>query len=96
MPMVEQATRNVSGNEARIKDGTPELLRWGGSTVGAGVIAVLLLLTVLGGVSRTGAHSNGGWMALIVALMCIPFGGLLLLLGIAKWMRNRSLAREKR
>jgi hypothetical protein len=28
--------------------------------------------------------------------MCIPFGGLLLLLGIAKWLRNRSLARHQR
>jgi hypothetical protein len=77
-------------------DGTPELLQWGGSIVGAGVLAVLLLLTVLGGVSRTGAHTNSGWFALIVAMMCIPFGGLLLLLGIAKWLRNRSLVRVRR
>jgi hypothetical protein len=92
MTMVERVPKSA----ARITDGTSELLRWGGSAVGTGVFAVLLLLTVLGGVSRTGAHTNGGWMALIVALMCIPFGGLLLLLGIAKWLRNRSLAREKR
>jgi hypothetical protein len=26
--------------------------------------------------------------------MCIPFGGLLLTLGIAKWLRNRSLRRS--
>jgi uncharacterized membrane protein YidH (DUF202 family) len=32
---------------------------------------------------------------LIVALMCIPFGGLLLALGIAKWLRNRSLMRHQ-
>ena len=32
--------------------------------------------TVLGGFSRTGASTNSGWFALIVALMCIPFGGL--------------------
>jgi hypothetical protein len=32
---------------------------------------------------------------LIVALMCLPFGGLLLTLGIAKWLRNRSIARQR-
>ena len=62
--------------------------------VGAGLAAVLLLETVLGGFSRTGASTNTGWFALIVALMCIPFGGLLLSLGVAKWLRNRSLARR--
>ena len=89
MPMVERAPKRT----ARMTDGTPELLQWGGSIVGTGLLAMLLLLTVLGGVSRTGAHTNGGWLALIVALMCVPFGGLLLLLGVAKWLRNRSQAR---
>jgi len=62
--------------------------------VGAGLAAALVLETVLGGFSRTGASTNTGWFALIVALMCIPFGGLLLALGVAKWLRNRSLARR--
>ena len=75
-------------------DGTRQLLQWGGSMVGAGLTAVLLLQTVLGGFSPTGASTNSGWFALIVALMCIPFGGLLLVLGIAKWLRNRSIARR--
>ena len=76
-------------------DGTRQLLQWGGSMVGAGLLAALLLETVLGGFSPTGASTNGGWFALIVALMCLPFGGLLLSLGIAKWLRNRSLARRR-
>ena len=76
-------------------DGTRQLLQWGGSMVGAGVLAALLLQTVLGGFSATGASTNGGWFALIVALMCIPFGGLLLALGIAKWLRNRALSRRQ-
>ncbi|MGA9062279.1 MAG: hypothetical protein WB341_11505 [Terracidiphilus sp.] len=57
--------------------------------VGTGLLAIVLLLTLLGGYSRTGASTNAGWFALIVALMCIPFGGLLLTLGVAKWLRNR-------
>jgi len=59
--------------------------------VGAGVLAAVLLVTVLGGYSRTGASTNTGWFALIVALMCIPFGLMLLALGLAKWLRNRRL-----
>jgi len=76
-------------------DGTRQLLTWGGWMVGAGVLAALLLEALLGGFSRTGAHTNGGWFALIVALMCIPFGGLLLMLGVAKWLRNRRLGRGR-
>jgi hypothetical protein len=70
-------------------DGTRQLLEWGGSIVGAGVLAAVLLETLLGGFTRTGAHTNAGWFALIVALMCLPFGGMLLTLGVAKWLKNR-------
>jgi hypothetical protein len=76
-------------------DGTRQLLQWGGSMVGAGLFSALLLETVLGGFGPTGASTNSGWFALIVALMCLPFGGLLLALGIAKWLRNRSIARRR-
>jgi hypothetical protein len=75
-------------------DGTRQLLQWGGSIMGSGLVAGLLLLTVLGGFSRTGASTNTGWFALIVTLMCLPFGGLLLALGVAKWFRNRRLSRQ--
>jgi len=74
-------------------DGTRQLLKWGGWMVGTGVLAAVLLETVLGGYSRTGASTNAGWFALIVALMCVPFGSLLLALGLAKWLRNRRLGR---
>ena len=83
--------RSSKDRNARQDDGTAQLLRWGGSMVGAGLLAVLLLQTLLGGFSPTGASTNGGWFALIVALMCIPFGALLLTLGLAKWLRNRAL-----
>jgi len=70
-------------------DGTRQLLQWGGSMVAAGLLSGLLLQTLLGGFSPTGASTNAGWFALIVALMCLPFGSLLLALGVAKWLRNR-------
>jgi hypothetical protein len=92
---VTERARTPKAPPLRMTDGTTQLLRGGASIVGTGILAVVLLLTVLGGVTRTGAHSNGGWLALIVALMCIPFGGLLLLLGLAKWFRNRSMARRQ-
>jgi hypothetical protein len=82
---------SVMERAAQKSDGTRELLQGGGGMVAVGVIAALLLETVLGGMTPIGARTNGGWFALIVALMCIPFGGLLLALGAAKWLRNRSM-----
>ena len=75
-------------------DGTRQLLQWGSSMLGTGVLAAILLQTLLGGFSPTGASTNTGWFALILALMCIPFGGLLLTLGVAKWLRNRAIQRR--
>jgi hypothetical protein len=74
--------------------GARQLLQWGVSILGAGVLAAVLLETLLGGFSPIGAHTNTGWFALIVALMCIPFGGLLTALGAAKTLRNRIIARK--
>jgi hypothetical protein len=76
-------------------DGTRQLLQWGASILGSGILAGILLLTVLGGFSPTGASTNTGWFALIVALMCLPFGGLLLALGVAKWFRNRRIQHSR-
>jgi len=77
-------------------DGTRQLLQWGGTILASGILAGILLVTLLGGFTATGAHTNTGWFALIVTLMCIPFGGLLLGLGVAKWFRRRGLERERR
>ena len=76
-------------------DGTRQLLQWGGSMVGIGLLCIVLLVTVLGGYSRTGATTNSGWFALIVALMCLPFGAMLLALGVAKWLKNREQGSKK-
>jgi hypothetical protein len=72
-------------------DGTTQLLRWGSMILAVGAVAVLLLMTVLGGISVEGAHSNAGWLALIIGAMCLPFGLMLTALGAAKWLRNRRL-----
>jgi len=90
MPLTEQTPPSTK-RTAMADDGTRQLLRWGSSMVGAGLIAAALLETAFGGFGSTGARTNTGWLALIVGLMCLPFGGLLLALGIAKWLRNRSM-----
>ncbi|HEY6490857.1 MAG: hypothetical protein WCC26_07630 [Terracidiphilus sp.] len=94
MPASRSAPDSAQPNERN--DGTRQLLQWGGSMVGIGILSAVLLETLLGGFSHTGASTNTGWFALIVALMCLPFGSMLLALGIAKWLRNRSLARHGR
>lgn len=60
----------------------------------AGALTALLTATVFGGISRQGPHSNAGWLSLMVAMMCLPFGLMLFALGAAKWFRNRRLARR--
>jgi hypothetical protein len=77
-------------------DGTRQLLQWGGSMVATGLVCAILLVTVLGGYTRLGATTNAGWFALIVALMCLPFGALLLTLGLAKWLRNHKARGSKK
>ncbi|HZD49615.1 MAG TPA: hypothetical protein VE178_12815 [Silvibacterium sp.] len=76
-------------------DGTRQLLQSGGWTVVAGLVALVLMTTVFGGITRQGPHTSSGWLALIVALMCLPFGSLLFLLGAAKWLRNRRMERQR-
>jgi hypothetical protein len=77
-------------------DGTRTLLRTGGWTLLVGLLAALATRTIFGGITDHGPHTNAGWLGLIVAMMCLPFGSLLTLLGGAKWLRNRRLARRAR
>jgi len=92
--LVAERVPETMNRSSTMNDGTRQLLQWGGSIVGTGVLAVILLETLLGGFGQTGASTNTGWFALIVALMCLPFGSLLLTLGIAKWLRNRRIDRQ--
>jgi hypothetical protein len=59
---------------------TRKLLTTGIAILLVGAIAALLMLTVFGGVTREGPHTNGGWLALVVAL----FLGLAKLIGDAR------------
>jgi len=72
------------------QDGTRTLLRAGILILIAGLVCLLLTVTVLGGVDRHGPHTNGGWLGLLGAMACIPLALMMLVLGAAKWMRNRG------
>ena len=68
---------------------TRKIVRTGLGIFGTGVIAALLMETVLGGVGRQGPHTNLGWLALMVAMGCLPTGFLTLLLAAAKLYGDR-------
>lgn len=74
-------------------DGTRALLQAGLGILAAGVLAAVLTATVFGGISHQGPHTNAGWLSLMVAMMCLPFGLMLFVLGAAKWLRNRRIRR---
>lgn len=74
-------------------DGTRQLLRTGFWILAVGGVAALLAATIAGGIGIHGPHTNAGWLLLMLAMMCLPFGAMLELLGAAKWLRNRRLAR---
>lgn len=69
---------------------TQKILKVGSILTLAGVIAAALMLTVFGGVTRQGPHTNLGWIALIVTMGCLPLGCITLLLGVAKLFGNRN------
>jgi hypothetical protein len=77
-------------------DGTRPLLITGGAILLVGIFSAILTATVLGGIGRHGPHTNAGWLFLLIALACLPFGLMLFTLGAAKWFRNRSLAKTTR
>ena len=69
---------------------TRQLVRTGLAIFLAGAIAALLAETVFGGVTRQGPHTNSGWLALMVAMGCLPTGTLTLALGLAKLIGDRK------
>ena len=68
---------------------TRKLLTTGLIIFGIGVLSVLLMNTVFGGVTRQGPHTNSGWLALMLAMGCLPTGFLTLLLATIKLFGDR-------
>jgi hypothetical protein len=75
-------------------DGTRPLLQGAFWTLLIGILAALATRFLFGGIGIHGPHTNAGWIALIVTMMCLPFGCMLLVLGGAKYLRNRRLTRK--
>jgi hypothetical protein len=75
-------------------DGTRALLQAGLAILLAGILAAVLTATVFGGIGTQGPHTSVGWLSLMFAMMCLPFGLMLFVLGAAKWLRNRRLRRS--
>ncbi len=66
---------------------TRKLLRTGLLIFGTGAVAALLIFTSFGGIARhQGPHTNLGWLALMLAMGCLPTGSLTLLLAAVKWI----------
>lgn len=72
-------------------DGTRALLQAGSWIMLAAVLALISTETLFGGIGIDGPHTNAGWLSFMFAMMGIPFGLMLLTLGIAKWLRKRRL-----
>ena len=68
---------------------TRKLLTTGTMIFLTGVAAAALAETVFGGVGRQGPHTNLGWLALMLAMGCLPTGFLTLLLAFAKLSSDR-------
>ncbi len=83
-----------AAHPALTDDGTRALLQAGFWITLAALLALAVTEKFFGGVGVTGPHTNAGWLSFMFALMGVPFGLMLLLLGIAKWLRN--LRRHRR
>jgi hypothetical protein len=104
-PITDQAPQTKTANAiaARTRatrtplpdDGTRPLLQGAFWTLLIGILAAAATRFLFGGIGIHGPHTNAGWLSLIVTMMCLPFGCMLLLLGGAKYLRNR-LARKAR
>ena len=73
-----------------MRSDTRKILTTGSAIFFIGVVAALLVETVLGGIGRQGPHTNAGWLALMLAMGCLPTGFLTLLLALAKLNTDRK------
>ena len=72
-----------------IQPDTRKLLRTGLAIFGTGALAALLAFTAFGGVGRQGPHTNPRWLALMLAMGCLPTGTLTLILAAIKLVADR-------
>jgi hypothetical protein len=63
---------------------TRKILRTGLWIFGTGIASVISIHTFFGGIGHQGPHTNAGWLALMLAMGCLPTGSLTLLLAILK------------
>lgn len=68
---------------------TRTLIRTGLTIFLTGAVAALLMLTLFGGVSKQGPHTNMGWLMLMLAMGCLPTGTLTLMLAASKIIGER-------
>jgi hypothetical protein len=69
---------------------TRKLIRTGLVIFTTGAISAALIFTSFGGITRRqGPHTNLGWLALILAMGCLPTGFITLLLGTVKLLGDR-------
>ncbi len=72
-----------------MRQDTRKLLTTGSCIFFTGVLSALLTATVFGGIGKQGPHTNYGWLALMLAMGCLPTGLLTLVLGLAKLAGDR-------
>lgn len=65
------------------------LLRSGIGIFVTGIVAALLTMSIFGGISHQGPHTDAGWLALVLALGCLPTGFITLALALAKVIGDR-------
>ncbi len=69
---------------------TRTILRTGIGLFATGAISAVLIFVAFGGITRRqGPHTNAGWLALMLAMGCLPTGALTLALGISKFFGDR-------
>ena len=68
---------------------TRALLRTGCLILGPGIAAALSIVLFFGGIGHQGPHTNAGWLALVLAMGCLPTGTLTLLLACIKLLGDR-------
>ena len=69
---------------------TRALLRTGVLIFLVGAAAALSIQLFFGGIGRQGPHTNAGWLALVLAMGCLPTGTLTMALAAIKLLGDRS------